>query len=220
MNDLWQPMSLSLRVAMAATIVAALVALPLALVMSRRRFVGKNLVEALIVVPLVLPPTVVGYAIIVLLGAHGWIGRWAFHAWRYTILFRFEGAVLAAAIVAFPLLYLPAKAAFAGVDRELEDQARLFGANRLQLFWHVTLPLARRGLFSGLVLCAARALGEFGATVMVYGITPGQLTLPVSIYIDTTNGDWSHAAPAVIALSVVSLLLVMAFNRSSAGRQD
>jgi molybdate transport system permease protein len=139
----------------------------------------------------------------------------------YSILFRLEGAVLAAAVVALPMLYMPAKAAFAGVDRELEDVARLLGATRLQTFWHVSIPLARRGLASGLMLAFARALGEFGATVMVFGIQPRRTTLPISVYVDTAeNGDLSHAAVAVVALSAISLGLMLAYNRSSLGTAD
>lgn len=192
------------------------VGVPLALFMSRRRFVGKHIVEGFIMMPLVLPPTVVGYFIIMGLGARGWLGRWL----GYSILFRFEGAVLAAAIVALPMLYIPAKAAFASVERELEDVARTMGANRLQVFWHVSIPMARRGLIAGLLLCFARALGEFGATVMVFGLQPNKLTLPISIYADFENGELVAATGAVIALSLVSLGLVIAYNASSAGRQE
>ena len=139
-------------------------------------------------VPLVLPPTVVGYLILLTFGNRGIIGAWLKSTFDYSIIFRFEGAVLAAAIVSLPMLYMPAKAAFQNVDRELEDVSRLFGATRLQMFWHVSLPLARRGIASGLVLAFARALGEFGATVMVYGCRTGHLTLPISIYEDW--GKW------------------------------
>src|SRR5689334_15557904 len=109
MIDLWQPLYLSLRIATAATALVTLIAVPLALLMSRRQFPGKSLVEGLIIVPMVLPPTVVGYGIIILLGARGWIGQWLNQAFGYSILFRVEGAILAAAVVALPLLYLPAK---------------------------------------------------------------------------------------------------------------
>ena len=170
MSHVWTPLLLSLRIAAAATVLTALVAVPLAFVLARRRFVGKSAVEALIVVPLVLPPTVVGYLLIMAFGSEGWLGgQWLWRQFGYSILFRVEGAVLAAATVALPMLYLPAKAAFASVDRELEETARLLGASRLQLFWHVSLPLARKGLASGMILAFARALGEFGATMMVFG---------------------------------------------------
>jgi molybdate transport system permease protein len=220
MGELWNPLLLSLRIALAATVLGILTAVPLALFMSRRRFRGKSLVEALIVVPMVLPPTVVGYMIIILLGAHGWIGQWPYRAFGYSILFRFEGAVLAAAVVSMPMLYLPAKAAFAGIERDLEDSARIMGANRWQIFWYVSLPMARRGLFSGLLLAFARALGEFGATVMVFGMQSSRITLPISIWSDYEDGDFGHAIWAVIALSVISLIFIMAYNRSAVSTQE
>ena len=122
-------------------------------------------------------------------------------------------------MVALPLLYLPAKAAFANVDRELEDLARLLGANPLQQFWHVSLPLARRGIASGLLLAFARALGEFGATIMVLGDLPGQRTLPIAIYNDYVSGDIAAAWPGVVALSAISLAVVFFYNRSILDRR-
>jgi molybdate transport system permease protein len=221
MSHVWTPLLLSLRIAAAATALTALVAVPLAFVLARRRFVGKSAVEALIVVPLVLPPTVVGYLLIMAFGSEGWRGgAWLSRHFGYSILFRVEGAVLAAATVALPMLYLPAKAAFASVDRELEETARLLGASRLQLFWHVSLPLARKGLASGMILAFARALGEFGATMMVFGWQSRRVTLPVSIYADYVAGELENATAAVIALTAVSLLLITAYNRSTLSRQE
>ena len=215
-GSLW----LSLRVAAAATALTALVALPLASLMARRRFPGKSLLDALITVPLVLPPTVVGYLLIVTLGANGWAGSWLHRTLGYTLLFRFEGAVLAAAVVSLPMLYLPARAAFADVDRDLEETARLMGAGRLRTFWHVTLPLARRGIASGAILAFARALGEFGATLMVYGWREGHLTLPISVYTHYEHGDAAMAAAASAVLAGVSLALIVAYNASAVSRQD
>ncbi len=160
MSELWDPLLFSLRIAGAATLLSALVAVPLALLMSRRQFWGKSLIEAVIVVPMVMPPTVVGYALIRLLGANAWGGRWLDRLLHFGIMFSFEGAVLAAAVVAMPMLYLPTKAGFAAVERGQEDSARLMGANRWQVFWHVSLPLARRGIYSGLLLAFARRWGN------------------------------------------------------------
>ena len=127
MDHVWDPLLLSLRIAAAATALTALVAVPLAFALARRRFVGRSIVEAIITVPLVLPPTVVGYLLIMSLGSEGWLGGWLQRWFGYSIVFRVEGAVLAAATVALPMLYLPAKAAFASVDRELEETARCSG---------------------------------------------------------------------------------------------
>lgn len=207
---------LSLQIAACATVLAAAAAVPLAFVMARHRFRGKSLVEALILVPMVLPPTVVGYLLIMSLGARGWLSSLL---GGYSIVFRFEGAVLAAAVVALPMLYLPAKAGFASVERDLEDIAVLMGANRLQLFWHVSVPLALKGLASGVVLAFARAIGEFGATMMVYGLQPDRYTLPISIWVDFEQNQLSDAWPAVLALCGLSLSLVMLYNATSASRQ-
>ena len=219
-EGLWQPLGLSLRVAGIATLLTVLLGTPLAYAMSRRAFPGRSLVEGFILLPLVLPPTVVGYFIIMALGSRGWLTRWLGDSVDYSIVFRTEGAVLAALIVALPMLYMPAKAAFGSVDRDLEDAAKIMGANRLQLFWHVSIPLARRGLFSGLLLAFARALGEFGATMMVFGWQPGRLTLPISIYAAYEQGELSHATAAVVALSLISLALVLTYNLTLAGQRD
>jgi molybdate transport system permease protein len=219
-GDLWQPLWLSLRIATAATLLAVLLGTPLAYGMARRAFPGRSFVEGFILLPLVLPPTVVGYLILMSLGARGWLLRGLPDSVDYSIAFTFEGAVLASLIVALPMLYIPAKAAFASVDRDFVDAAKIAGANRLQVFWHVSIPLARRGLVSGLLLAFARALGEFGATMMVFGWQPKKVTLPISIYADYVDGDLAHATAAVIALSVISLGLILAYNLTLAGKRD
>jgi molybdate transport system permease protein len=221
MNDLWAPLLFSLAVASAAVILVLITGIPLAFYSARKKFVGKSLLEAVLTVPLVLPPTVVGYFLIVLLGRNGWIGILiAKLSGGYTVLFRPEGAILAAAVVSFPLLYLPAKAAFAAVDRDLEDIATLMGASSFQTFWHVSLPMARRGIIAGLMLTFARSLGEFGATTMLLGEFPNRQTLPISIYNDWADGQISHAIPAVWALTSISLLVVLWYNRWPSAGQD
>ena len=220
MSHLLPPLLLSLKVAVWATLLVALLAVPLAYAMARRRFRGKSLLEAIFLVPLVLPPTVLGYFILLLLGSRGPIGTLLREAFGHSLIFHWHGAVVAAIVVALPLVYLPAKAGFASVEHELEDVARLLGASPIQAFWHVSLPIARRAIGSGLLLGFARALGEFGATMMVLGNLPGRQTLPISIYTDYEAGEMTRAAPAVIALTVVSLLIVMLYNRSGLSRAE
>jgi molybdate transport system permease protein len=212
MKELWEAFSLSLRIAVMATALTSVAAIPLAYMMARKNFAGKSIAEAIVTMPLVLPPTVVGYLIITTLGAQGWLGKWLNQAFGYSILFRLEGAMLAAAIVALPMLYLPAKAAFASVDRDLEEIALLMGANSFQVFWHVSLPLAKRGIGGGLILATARALGEFGATVMVFGFQPQKMTLSISIYADYEQGTLGHAAAAATALIGLSLGMMFVYN--------
>lgn len=213
------PIALSLVVASAATVAAAMVAIPLAHGLARAEFRGKSAIETLLTLPLVLPPTVVGYTIVVLLGARGVAGRWLHAAFDYSILFRIEGAVLAAAVVSFPLLYLPAKAAFRAVDRELLETAALLGASRWQALWHVSLPIARHGIASGAALCFARALGEFGATVMVFGWQPGRVTMPIAVYSAYEQGRLMEAFPIVATLTVLCFGLLVVINRTAFERR-
>lgn len=209
MSEIGPALWLSLQIASAATLVALIAGVPLAYGLARRRFRGKSVIEALILVPMVLPPTVVGYLIIMAFGSRGWLSPLL---GGYSIVFRFEGAVLAAAVVAVPMLYLSAKAGFATVERELEDIAVLMGANRLQLFWHVSLPLARRGLASGVVLAFARALGEFGATITFAGSFPGVTrTLPIASYL-AMNSDPDTAIALALVLLAVSLGVLLALR--------
>jgi molybdate transport system permease protein len=214
MNELWSSLRYSFCIAIAATVLATLVALPISYA-ARKTFRGKSLLEACIIIPLVLPPTVVGYLLLVVFGRTGIVGK-AIWDWTggYTILFRPEGGILAGAIVALPLLYLPSKAAFATVEREMEEIALLFGANRWEIFWFVSLPVAARGVASGLVLAFARALGEFGATVMVMAPSSGHsMTLPVLVYSKWVDGELHKATAPVLLLSAVALLLAWVFNR-------
>jgi molybdate transport system permease protein len=220
MNDgLWTSLAYSLLIAVPATALAAVVAVPVAYLLGRHgRFRGRSLVEAAIIVPLVLPPTVVGFVLIMLVGRYGLIGRWiAEWTGGYSVMFRPEGGILAAAVVAMPLIYLPAKAAFVAIEREMEDIARLSGANTWQVFWHVSLPTARHGLTSGLILAFARALGEFGATVMVMGVANQPMTLPVRVYDQWLQGQPQAAAAPALMLSSVAFALVLLFNRLPRG---
>ena len=220
MNHLLPPLLLSLRVALAASILVLLIGVPLAYVMARSTFRGRSLIEAILVVPLILPPTVVGYFILTAVGFRSPIGKALDRWFGYTLLFNWHGAVVASTVVALPLLYLPARAAFAGIERELEEVARMMGAGPISVFWHVSLPMARRGIASGLLLAFARALGEFGATVMVMGDLPNKQTLPIAIYNDYVAGDLRAAAPAVAALTIVSLGVIVLYNRSIFGRRE
>lgn len=209
------PVVLSLFIASAATALVGLIGIPLAHRLSHADFRGKSAIDTLLTLPLVLPPTVAGYAIIVLFGTHGVAGSWLHSLFDYTPIFRIEGAVLAAAVVSFPLLYLPAKAAFRGVDSEMLEAAALLGASRRQTFWHVSLPTAARGILSGVALCFARALGEFGATVMVFGWQPGRVTMPIAVYSAYEQGDLGRAAPLVAALTAICFALLIVINRTS-----
>ncbi len=203
---------LSLRVTAVATLLVICIGLPLALLLARARFPGKSLLQTLILLPLVLPPSVVGFYLLVVLGRNGPLYNWA----GIRLLFTWPAAAIASAVVGLPLMVQAARAAIAQVDPALERAARVLGATELEVLGRVTLPLARRGILAGLVLAAARAFGEFGATLMVAGNIPGRTqTLPLAVYDAVSTRDLAAANAMVLlmtALSFVSLWIVGRFE--------
>jgi molybdate transport system permease protein len=175
----WSALILSLQVTFVATSVLFVIGLALGVLLARFKFRGQILVETIIFLPLVLPPSVIGYFLLLTLGRGSPIVEW-FHV---RLLFTWPAAAIASAVVGLPLMVQAARAAIANVDPVLENAARTLGSSELEILWRVTLPLARRGVIAGLILGAARALGEFGATLMIAGNIPGQTqTLPLAIY--------------------------------------
>jgi molybdate transport system permease protein len=210
LSEYWRPLVLSMQVAAVAVLLGSAVGLPLAYVLARRRFPGRSWLEGALVMPLVLPPTVVGFLMLYILGRHGLCG-WL--TGGVSLLFTFWGAVAASVVVVIPLIVLPARAAFAGIDRELWEDAAILGLRRDQVFFYIALPLARGGVVTGLLLAFGRALGEFGATLMVLGAAEGMRTLPVQIYLDVSvSNDVARAAPAVLLLAAVSMVLALVAN--------
>ena len=210
-------LALSLRVAVLATVVNALVGVPLAYVLARRRFAGKAALDLLVTLPLVLPPTVTGYYLIVLLGRRGWLGAPLYEATGWTIAFTWYAAVVAATVMALPLLVRTARAAIESVDRDLEKAAYTLGRSEWRTALEVTLPLARNGILAGLVLAFARALGEFGATLMLAGNIPGKTaTVPLAIYTAVQTGEQSTVLVLVAILTALSCVVLMAAGRLGA----
>jgi molybdate transport system permease protein len=208
---------LSLQVAVAATALNALVGIPIAYVLARRRFWGRSAVDLLVTLPLVLPPTVVGYYLIVLLGRRGVLGAPLYELSGFTVAFTWYAAVIAATVMALPLLVRTVRAAIESVDRDLERAAYTLGRSELRTAIEVTLPLARNGILAGLVLAFARALGEFGATLMLAGNIPGRTaTVPLSIYTAVQTGESAEALGLVAALTVLSCLVLVVANRLGA----
>jgi len=206
----WNALLLSLQVTALATVLMVVCGLPLALLLARRRFPGATVLEALITLPLVLPPTVVGYYLLLVLGRGSPVVNW--FGWR--ILFTWGAAAIAAAVVGLPLLVLSARSAIAGVDPALEQTARTLGSSELEVLWRVTLPLARRGILAGLALAAARALGEFGATLMVAGNIPGRTqTLPLAIYDAVQNRNYAQANGMVLLMTVLAFMTLWAVRQ-------
>jgi molybdate transport system permease protein len=208
---------LSLRVAILATLLNAVVGVPLAWALARRRFPGRAVLDLLVTVPLILPPTVTGYYLIVLLGRRGWLGGPLYQMTGWSIAFTWYAAVVAATIMALPLLVRTAKAAFESVDRDLERAAYTLGRSEWRTALEVTLPLARNGILAGLVLAFARALGEFGATLMLAGNIPGKTaTVPLAIYTAVQTGEDAAALLLVGILTALSCLVIVAANRLGA----
>jgi len=208
---------LSLRVAILATLLNALVGVPLAWALARRRFRGRAVLDLLVTIPLILPPTVTGYYLIVLFGRRGWLGGPLYQLTGWSIAFTWYAAVVAATIMALPLLVRTAKAAFESVDRDLERAAYTLGRSEWRTALEVTLPLARNGILAGLVLAFARALGEFGATLMLAGNIPGKTTtVPLAIYTAVQTGEDTTALLLVGVLTALSCLVIVAANRLGA----
>jgi len=207
---LLSPIILSIQVTLAATIGIFVIGLALALFLARTRARGKIIFELLINLPLVLPPSVVGYYLLVTLGKDGLL----FQITNYQLLFTPAAAVIAAIVVALPLMVQAAKAALENVDPTLENAARTLGLTEWQIILRVTLPLARRGIFAGLVLGSARALGEFGATLMIAGNIPGVTqTAPLAIYDAVQAGRFADANVLVLILTLLSLASLLAVHQ-------
>ncbi len=210
----WFPLWLSLRVAAMATLVSVALGLWIAYLLANRRFRGKELLDALVTLPLVLPPTVLGYYLLVVLGRSSPLGHvyeWAFGG---PLVFAWQAAVVASTLHAIPLLVKSARAAFETVDRSYEKAARNLGASDWRVFWRVTLPLSRRAVIAATVLAFARALGDFGATLMIAGDIPGRTqTAAIAIYDAVEAGDTMVARVMVVVLSVMAMAIVYAANR-------
>lgn len=210
-NDFWTPIKLSLEVASISVIFVFILGIFAARMLSRKHFFGKTAVETLLTLPLVLPPTVVGFLLIIIFGINSPIGRFIENIFGSTIMFTWWAAVIAASVVAFPLMYQSAKTGFLSVDPGAEEAARVDGANEWKVFLHVTLPLSAKTLLTGIILSFARALGEFGATLMFAGNLPGKTqTTPTAIYVAIESGNMESAWLWVIAMAGISFLMLFA----------
>lgn len=210
----WHPVWLTMRVATIATLLSLVVGTALGWVFSRLRFPGRRVLEAIFMLPLVLPPTVLGYYILVAMGRNSPLGAVLRDKFDYTVIFSWHGAVIASSIVALPLVLKSASSAFDGVDRSLEAAARTLGQSSLSVFLRVTLPLAWRGILAGGMLAFARALGEFGATLMVAGNIPGQTqTLSMAVYDAAQAGNDGLALSLVMVTSLICVVILVASGR-------
>jgi molybdate transport system permease protein len=208
------PLFLTLKVAGLAALAAFVTGVAAAYGMTRRVFPGRDMLDAVCTLPLVMPPTVLGYYLIVALGRRGPVGQWLQETLGVSLMFTWQGAVLAATVVAFPLVYKSARAALEGVGRHYEEAARTLGQGELAVFLRVSLPLALPGILAGTVLAFARAMGEFGATLMVAGNLPGRTqTLSLAVYSAVQAGDDRLANTLVLVISIVCVLILTAAGR-------
>lgn len=210
----WFPLWLSLRVAAISTVIALALGLWLAWTLANREFRGKEVLDAAVTLPLVLPPTVLGYYLLVLLGRSSPLGQ--LYEWLFgsPLVFTWQAAVVAALFHSTPLLVKSARAAFESVDRSYERAARNLGASELRLFWRVTLPLARRSILAAGALAFARSLGDFGVTLMIAGNIPGRTqTMSIAIYDAVEGGRGTAALVLVVILSAVALVVLSLANR-------
>jgi molybdate transport system permease protein len=208
--DEWQALRLSLLVATVAVAVSLPVGIAVGWVLARGRFVGKTLLDVVVSLPLVMPPVVTGYLLLVLFGREGFVGYWLNRWLGIRIVFTWEGAALASAVVAFPLMVRAIRVAFAGIDPRLFAAARTLGAGPIDAFVSVMLPTARSGIIGGSVLAFARSMGEFGATIMIAGNIPGQTrTVPLYIYNLLESPDGFSAGWRLVAVSVAVSAVAM-----------
>lgn len=221
MSVAWVALLLSLKVALWTMLINLVLGVSIGYLLARKKFLGRELLDTILTLPMVLPPTVLGYYLLVLLGSNGGLGQWLQQTFGISLIFTWQGAVVAAVVVTFPLVVKPARAAFESVDKEFEQAARVLGISELAIFFRVTLPLAWRGILAGLLLAFARALGEFGATLMVAGSIPGKTqTLSIAIYDAVQAGQDSIANTLVIIISMVCVIILLVTKKLTTSKME
>lgn len=214
------PMWISLKTAGTATLITFAVGITAARWMAFTHFKGKELLDGILLMPMVLPPTVVGFVLLLIFGKNGPVGQILLKLGT-TVIFSWPATVIAATAVALPLMYKTARAAFEQVNTDILDAARTLGATEMRVFWQVTVPLSWPGILAGTILSFARALGEFGATLMLAGSIPGKTqTIPVAIFFAVEGGDMAKAFIWVLIIILISLAMVLALNYWSKFQHD
>jgi molybdate transport system permease protein len=219
MAEAWVPLALTLQVAGWATLINLFLGTGVGYALARWRFPGRDLLDAAFTLPMVMPPTVLGYYLLVVIGSQGVLGAWLLQHFGIRLIFTVQAAIIAATIVSFPLVFKAARAAFETVDPQLEDAARTLGIKEWAIFFRVSLPLAWRGILAGLLLSFARALGEFGATLMVAGSIVGKTqTLSIAVYEAVQAGQDGTANFLVVITSITCVAVLLAAGRLVPGR--
>ena len=210
---MFEPIILSIRVALVATAIAFFLGIFFAYLLTKKKVPGKNIWETILILPMILPPSIVGYLLLKLFGKRGPIGAFLLVTFGIQVVFTWIACVIAATVVALPLMYQNAKGAFQSVDPTLEIAARTLGSSSFKVFRTVTMPLSIPGIVSGIVLTFARALGEFGATLMLAGNIPGRTqTIPTAIYYSVVTGKEDEAMNLVVVMVLFSFALVFGLN--------
>ena len=210
---MFEPIILSIRVALVATAIAFFLGIFFAYLLTKKKVPGKNIWETILILPMILPPSIVGYLLLKLFGKRGPIGAFLLDTFGIQVVFTWIACVIAATVVALPLMYQNAKGAFQSVDPTLETAARTLGSSSFKVFRTVTMPLSIPGIVSGIVLTFARALGEFGATLMLAGNIPGRTqTIPTAIYYSVVTGKEDEAMNLVVVMVLFSFALVFGLN--------
>jgi len=209
-TDFWSPLKLSVEIASVSGIIVLVAGILLGKWMAKRNFKGKLFLETVLLLPLVLPPTVVGFLLIIIFGKNSVLGQLIVWLFNQPVMFTWWAAVIASSVVAFPLMYQSAKTGFESVDEDIENAARVDGANEWQVFFFISIPLALKAIVSGGILSFTRALGEFGATLMFAGNLPGKTqTTPLAIYVAIDSGNMSLAWSWVICMIVISFVMLL-----------
>ncbi|MGL4387221.1 MAG: molybdate ABC transporter permease subunit [Snodgrassella alvi] len=215
----WIALALSLKIALWATVFNLILGVGIGYLFARKAVWGRELLDTLLTLPMVMPPTVLGYYLLVVLGKNGFIGQFLQQYLNINLIFTWQGAVVAATVVSFPLVFKPARAAFDSLDPQLEQAGRVLGISNVSVFLRITLPLAWRGILAGVLLAFARSMGEFGATLMVAGSIPGQTqTLSIAVYEAVQAGDDQLANTLVLIISVVCILILLLTSRLLSGK--
>ncbi|MFP3125366.1 molybdate ABC transporter permease subunit [Ectobacillus funiculus] len=215
-KEFWEPVQLSLEISLVSGITVFILGTFISWLMVKFPFKGKIIIETMIMLPLVLPPSVIGFLLIIIFGKNSWLGEAIVFLFKQPIIFTWWAAMIASTVVAFPLMYMSAKTGFQNVDSDIEEAAAVDGANTLKVFLYISLPLASRSLLTGGILSFARALGEFGATLMFAGNIPGKTqTVPTAIYVAIDSGNMTMAWLWVAATVFISFLMLLTVQLKS-----
>lgn len=210
------PILISLKIATVSTFIVTIIGIAVSRFMARRTFKGKSIIDTFLMLPLVLPPSVVGFILLVIFGANSPVGEWIEAVFHHPLVFTWQAGVIASSVVALPLMYQSARIGFEAVDVDLEDAARVDGGGKWTVLWRITIPLSMNALVSGIILSFARALGEFGATLMFAGNLPGKTqTMSTAIYVAIDSGRMGLAWSWVIMTIVISMFMLLLSYRIS-----